>query len=57
MRRALRITAGLSQEHLANELGVSRAAISRWETGDRSPRGQNRVAYAAALRELQELAR
>ena len=26
--------AGLSQEALAQELGISRQAVSRWETGD-----------------------
>lgn len=29
--------AGLSQEQLAERLGVSRQAVSRWETGDATP--------------------
>ena len=29
--------AGLSQESLAEKLGVSRQAISKWETGDAAP--------------------
>lgn len=31
--QSLRKTAGLSQEDLANELGVSRQAVSKWESG------------------------
>jgi len=30
---ALRKKRGMSQEQLANELGVSRQAISKWESG------------------------
>lgn len=33
----LRDKAGLSQMSLANKLGVSRQAVSRWETGDSIP--------------------
>lgn len=33
----LRKKSGLSQEALAERLGVSRQAISKWETGDASP--------------------
>lgn len=33
----LRKRSGLSQEALAERLGVSRQAISKWETGDASP--------------------
>lgn len=55
LRRALRENAGLSQTLLAEQLGVSRAAVSRWETGDRTPREDNRIAYADALRELREM--
>ncbi|WP_070000985.1 helix-turn-helix domain-containing protein [Cellulosilyticum sp. I15G10I2] len=33
----LRKKAGLSQEELANKLGVSRQAISKWESGQSSP--------------------
>ncbi|MDD2429154.1 MAG: helix-turn-helix transcriptional regulator [Eubacteriales bacterium] len=29
--------AGLSQEQLAERIGVSRQAISKWETGDAVP--------------------
>lgn len=57
LRRALREAADVSQSVLADYVGVSRAAISRWESGDRTPRGTNRIAYVAALRELRELVR
>lgn len=33
----LRKRAGLSQEALAEKLGVSRQAVSKWETGDATP--------------------
>ena len=52
IRRLLRQRLGISQQELADALGVSRAALSRWETGDRAPRGQSRIAYAEALQRL-----
>ena len=33
----LRKSRGISQEQLAEALGVSRQAISRWESGDSTP--------------------
>ncbi len=33
-----RIRAGLTQQELAERVGVSQAAINRYETGERSPR-------------------
>lgn len=33
----LRDRAGLSQMELADRLGVSRQAVSRWESGDTTP--------------------
>jgi transcriptional regulator with XRE-family HTH domain len=56
--RRIRLAAGLSQAELAAAVGVSPVAISRWEAGDRRPRGGAAVAYAQLLRELaQEVAR
>ena len=40
---ALRKTAGLSQEELAEILGISRQAVSKWETGASSPDSHNIV--------------
>ena len=34
---ALRRKSGLSQERLAEKIGVSRQAISKWETGAATP--------------------
>ena len=38
-RRRLRVRAGLSQRDVAICLGVTPAAVSRYEAGERSPRG------------------
>ena len=35
--QSCRKRAGLSQEALARELGISRQAVSRWETGEAIP--------------------
>ena len=52
MRSAIRQDAGLSQEDFGAELGVTRAAVSRWETGDRRPRGDLLIAYSELLQGL-----
>lgn len=52
LRRTLRRKSGLSQEELAGAIGVSGAALGRWENGTRTPRGENRERYAEALDEL-----
>lgn len=47
---------GLSQEELADKLGVSRQAISKWECGDSSPDTDNLIAlskiYGISIDEL-----
>jgi DNA-binding XRE family transcriptional regulator len=50
----LRAIAGLSQTELGSAIGVSGTCISRWESGERQPRGAAAVAYARMLRELAE---
>lgn len=35
--RETRLERGLTQEQAANEIGVSTAAVSRWESGGRDP--------------------
>jgi DNA-binding transcriptional regulator YiaG len=52
LRCAIRQDAGLSQEDVAGAVGVTRAAVSRWETGDRRPRGDLLVAYSELLQGL-----
>jgi transcriptional regulator with XRE-family HTH domain len=51
-RRAIRERAGVSQQTLAGALGVTQAALSRWEAGLTSPRDELLLAYAQALRTL-----
>jgi transcriptional regulator with XRE-family HTH domain len=56
-RRLLRERAGLTQDELALVVGVSPAAISRWEAGLRQPRRRSVDAYADVLAALAEDAR
>jgi DNA-binding transcriptional regulator YiaG len=51
-RQALRTGAGLSVTQLGAVVGVSAASVRYWETGQREPRGLQRVAYAQALAAL-----
>ena len=44
-----RTAAGLSQEELANKIGVSRQAISRWERGEASPDTDNLIELSRVL--------
>jgi transcriptional regulator with XRE-family HTH domain len=54
VRRALRIARDLTQDDTAELMEVARATVSRWETGQREPRGELRRKYAELLRELRE---
>jgi DNA-binding transcriptional regulator YiaG len=51
--RRIREQAGVSQQRLARELGVTRVCVTRWELGTRRPRGHDAVAYARLLDKLQ----
>lgn len=44
--RAARIAAGMTQQQLADALGISQVSVTRWETGEREPRVStlNRIA-------------
>lgn len=57
-RRALRIRSGLSQQTIADIVGVSRHAISQWESGARRTPRDPRVLrkYVEALQALREAA-
>ena len=45
-----RIAAGLTQVQLAEMIGCSVIAITRWENGQFAPKGQNLLKLAAALK-------
>jgi len=47
--RMIRMTAGVSQERIAREIGVHRMTIARWESGERRPRGEPRLRYIELL--------
>jgi DNA-binding transcriptional regulator YiaG len=55
-RRAIRQAAGLSQGELAQAIGVTRQAISNWESGVRTPQGTFLERYVTAIRTLRESA-
>jgi transcriptional regulator with XRE-family HTH domain len=50
--RAIRRAAGVSQQELADAIGVSRQAVSYWEAGLRRPRGARLAVYAEAIQRL-----
>ena len=50
--RAIRVTAGVSQQRLADELGVHWTTVARWERGTRRPRGPLRLRYSELLMAL-----
>jgi transcriptional regulator with XRE-family HTH domain len=58
--KRLRLSKGISQEQLARKLGVSRQAVSRWETGDSFPEMDKvlkmRALFDVPLDELMEKA-
>jgi len=51
--KAIRVSAGVSQERLAEEIGCHRVTLARYEGGQRAPRGELRVRYARTLRQLE----
>ncbi len=52
VRRLLREQAGISQVELAQLLGVNRAAVSRYESGQRTPRSPIAERYVRLLDRL-----
>ncbi|MFD7322315.1 sigma factor-like helix-turn-helix DNA-binding protein [Streptomyces sp. NPDC059875] len=48
-RRRLREARGLSEEQVAEAVGVTRATVRSWETGRTDPRGRKRDAYAKLI--------
>ncbi|MDQ3326232.1 MAG: helix-turn-helix domain-containing protein [Actinomycetota bacterium] len=54
--RAIRVEAGVSQQRLADEVGVHRMTVARWEAGERRPRGAMAARWAEVLDSLREAA-
>ncbi|MEU3658455.1 helix-turn-helix domain-containing protein [Streptomyces sp. NPDC032940] len=52
VRRRLREAAGLTQDQLAERVGVPRERVGAWESGRGTPRGRRRDAYAKLLAAL-----
>jgi DNA-binding transcriptional regulator YiaG len=50
--RAVREAASISQVEVANALGVTQACISKWESGERVPRGRAAQEYAQLIQQL-----
>jgi DNA-binding transcriptional regulator YiaG len=50
--KALRVRRNLSFRETAGPVGVSPSTILRWETGERSPRGDAALRYWRFLQEL-----
>jgi DNA-binding transcriptional regulator YiaG len=48
-RSRLRKVFGITQNHLARSLGVSRNTVIAWEYGRKEPTGENRENYRAIL--------
>lgn len=47
--RAARLAAGMTQQQLADALGVAQQSVTRWETGEREPRVSTLKRIAAVL--------
>ncbi len=54
--RRIRIEAGVSQSEAGAPAGVGPAVVSRWENGERAPRGEAALRYAELLDDLAALA-
>jgi transcriptional regulator with XRE-family HTH domain len=48
----LRREAGISQNELAGAIGVTGAALCRWENGERRPSGEPALRYARVLQSI-----
>lgn len=53
MRRAIRVSAGLSLTDVARLCDVSRQAVAAWEAGKATPARPHLATYADLLRRLQ----
>ena len=55
LAKAIRESVKVSQQEVADELGVHRVTVARWELGARRPRGRLLTAYTQLLRQLQKV--
>lgn len=46
--KAARVAAGMTQEELAEKIGVSRSSVIKWESGETKIRPVNLYAFCAA---------
>ncbi|MFF9452594.1 helix-turn-helix domain-containing protein [Streptomyces flaveolus] len=56
VRRRVRETATMTQDQLAERVGVTRETVAAWESGREAPRGRERDAYAKLLGTLADAA-
>ena len=56
LRKLLREQSGLTQAEIAALVGVRASAVSRWESGARTPRADVLDRYVAILEQLREVA-
>ncbi|GHI25883.1 hypothetical protein Shyd_72540 [Streptomyces hydrogenans] len=54
VRAKLRLAAGLTQQEVAEVVGVKRVAVARWELGQTYPRRPHRAVYLHLLNRLAE---
>ncbi|MCY0946980.1 helix-turn-helix transcriptional regulator [Streptomyces antarcticus] len=54
VRSQLRLAANLTQQEIADAVGVKRLAVVRWELGKSTPRRPQRQAYIHLLKRLAE---
>ncbi|MGJ5899272.1 helix-turn-helix transcriptional regulator [Streptomyces niveiscabiei] len=54
VRANLRLAAGLTQQEVAEAVGVKRLAVARWELGQTHPRRPHRGVYMHLLNRLAE---
>ena len=52
-RRRIRERADLTQQDIADHMGVKPSSVSRWESGERYPRSKTRTRYVLLLENLQ----
>ena len=52
LRKAIREAAGVSQRRVAEDLGVDRVTVARWESGSRNPQSRFVEPYLTLLEGL-----